>query len=277
MLNRKRTGELKMNLLTLEIIGADETVKASNSSPLLVSIAYERSYEPGDTIILRSSKEKVYLVIQLDDAMNPAFVYLAEKEYRFKIPFGEKRISYSPKSFTGQLHVLTARLATAEELSAYKNIAQNEYDQHENTACFPHACANVETRGESVFAARNAINGNNLNYSHGEWPFESWGINQQDDAEITVDFGRTVEIDKVVLTLRADFPHDNYWERVTLTFSDGSKHIAQLVKTHEPQPILLQRRKVEWIKLGELVKSADPSPFPALSQVEVFGYESGML
>jgi hypothetical protein len=91
------------------------------------------------------------------------------------------------------------------------------------------------------------------------------------------DFGRTVEIDKVVLTLRADFPHDNYWERVTLTFSDGSMHIAQLVKTHEPQPILLQRRKVEWIKLGELVKSADPSPFPALSQVEVFGYESGML
>jgi hypothetical protein len=79
LLNRKRTGELKMNLLTLEIIGADETVKASNSAPLLVSIAYEKSYEPGDTIILRSSKEKVYLVIQLDDAMNPGFCLFGRK------------------------------------------------------------------------------------------------------------------------------------------------------------------------------------------------------
>ncbi len=152
-----------------------------------------------------------------------AFVYLAETEYRFAVPFGEKKFSYSPKAFAGELHVLTVRLGTEDEIGAYKDVALNVYDQHENVACFPHACANVETRGESVFAARNVINGNGVNFSHGKWPFESWGINQRPDAELTVHFGRLVEIDKVALTIRADFPHDSYWERATLAFSDGSQ------------------------------------------------------
>lgn len=31
---------------------------------------------------------------------------------------------------------------------------------------------------------------------------------------------------------------------------------------------------VEWVTLSELIKSSDPSPFPALSQFEVFGREA---
>ena len=72
--------------------------------------------------------------------------------------------------------------------------------------------------GEAVFAARNAIDGVTANLSHGKWPYESWGINQQDDAQMTLDFGRPVDIDKIVLYTRADFPHDNWWESVTFTF-----------------------------------------------------------
>ncbi|MEC0240303.1 carbohydrate-binding protein [Paenibacillus dokdonensis] len=262
-----------MNQITLEVQNADGSVQATSSDHGQAHLVYRGSYVPGDEIVLRSGNENVFLVIQLDDAMDPAFIYMTGHEYRFYVPFNEKKISYSPKSFTGELHVLTARSATEEEINAYKNLALNVYDQHENTACFPHAFANVETRGESVFAARNAINGNSVNFSHGKWPFESWGINQREDAEITVNFGRTVEIDKVALTIRADFPHDNYWERVTLTFSDGSKHTAELVKSHLKQTIQLERKKVEWVTLKELIKSEDPSPFPALSQFEVFGHE----
>lgn len=80
----------------------------------------------------------------------------------------------------------------------------------------------METRGESVFAARNAIDGVCENRSHGEWPYESWGINMQDDAEMTVEFGQEVVTDRIVLYTRADFPHDNWWTQVTLTFSDGT-------------------------------------------------------
>lgn len=260
--------------LTLEIHNAAGAVQASSTDNGQAHLVYENPYKLGDKIVLRSEKDKVFLVIQLEDAMLPAFVYLDGKEFEFFVPHNEKKSSYSPKSFIGESHVLTARLATQEEINGYKNLALNVYDHQRNATCYPHATANVETRDEAVFAARNAINGNSVNYSHGNWPFESWGINQRADAEIKVNFGRLVEVDKVVLTLRADFPHDSYWERVTLAFSDGSRHTADLVKTHLPQTIKLDTREVEWITLGELKKSDDPSPFPALSQIEVFGIEA---
>jgi len=265
-----------LNRMTLEVRSIDGNIKATGSDEGQVQLVYSSAYQPGDEIVLRSDSKNVYLILQLDDAMGPAFIYLAEPEFRFAVPFGEKKFSYSPKAFSGELHALTVRLATEDEINAYKDVALNVYDQHENEACFPHACANVETRGESVFAARNVINGNGINFSHGKWPFESWGINQRPDAEITVHFGRLVEIDKVALTIRADFPHDSYWDRATMAFSDGSVHTADLVKTHKKQIIVLEPRKVEWMTLKELIKSGDdPSPFPALSQVEIFGREAG--
>ncbi|KOY14239.1 hypothetical protein [Paenibacillus xylanivorans] len=263
-----------MTNLSLEIQNAEGAVLEARTDSEQVQLVYRQAYTLGDSVVLRSSDVNVYLIIQLEDSMNPSFVYFKGGEYRYGIPFDEKRVSYSPKSFTGDRHVLSARLATREEIDAYKNVALNPYDQHGNEGCFPHASANVETRGESVFAARNAINGNSANDSHGEWPYESWGINQREDAAITINFGRKVSIDKVALTLRADFPHDNYWERVTLTFSDGSSEQASLIQTHKPQTIEIQPRVVEWVTLCELIQSSDPSPFPALSQFEVFGNEA---
>lgn len=261
-------------MLTLEIQDEQGLVKESRSEDARVNLVYPKGYEPGDAIVLRSTEVPVYLVIQLDDSMPPALTYLSEEVFRFVIPHGEKKVAYSPKSFAGEMHVISARAALPEEIQAYKNLALNPYDQHGNASCYPHAAANAETRGESVFAARNAINGNTANDSHGEWPYESWGINGREDAEITVYFGRSVIIDKVILTLRADFPHDNYWEQVTLRFPDGGSHTASLVKTHQPQEILLSPRTVDQVTLGELIKSDDPSPFPALTQIEVYGREA---
>ena len=44
--------------------------------------------------------------------------------------------------------------------------------------------ANVETRGEAVFAARNAIDGIYENDAHGIWPYQSWGINRDPNAAL---------------------------------------------------------------------------------------------
>lgn len=260
--------------LTLEIQSEDGSILAEHTDTSQTHLVYDHPYQPGDSILLRSSKANVYLYVQLDDALNSDFVYLSGNEYRLSIPFNEKKTSYSPKSFTGKLHLLTVRVATDEEISAYKNLAANSHDLHTNSTLYPHASANVETRGEAVFAARNAINGNTVTYSHGEWPFESWGINQRADAAFTLHFGRLVEIEQIVLFLRADFPHDNYWKQVTLNFSDGSSHTASLVKSGKAQTILLEsKRVVEWVKLSELIQSDDPALFPALTQFEAYGRE----
>lgn len=70
----------------------------------------------------------------------------------------------------------------------------------------------------------NAIDGITAAACHGEWPYESWGINQRADAAIKLEFGRTVEADRIILYTRADYPHDNWWKKATVTFSDGQHH-----------------------------------------------------
>lgn len=263
-----------MAMLTLEVRNQNGETLASVSGENSAALVYPNAYAEGDTIVLKSSETGIYLMLQVDDALGSDFVYLKTNEFIYTIPFGEKRVSYSPKVFSGEIHLMTVRTATDIEIGAYKNLAKNAADQHGDPGIFPHAHANVETRGEAVFAARNAIDGNCCNLSHGLWPYESWGINMQDDAEITLEFGRMVEIDKIVLVTRADFPHDNYWQQVTFTFSDGSKLVQKLEKSVEPHIIPLEKKQVEWIKLGELIKDPDdPSPFPALSQWEVYGTE----
>ncbi len=259
-----------MATLSLKVLSREGKTICVSQGEDYVSLVCTAEYQEGDMIALESSEKNIHLKWQADDAMGPAFCFITDNVY-YKIPFGEKRISYSPKAFSGNRHYLYARVAREDEVSAYRNLALNVNDQHGDTHCYPHAFANVETRGEAVFAARNAIDGVCENRSHGEWPYESWGINRRDDAEMTVDFGREVEADKIVLYTRADFPHDNWWRQVTLTFSDGTSIDWELEKSSLPHVLPMEKKNVTWVKLSNLIKADDPSPFPALSQIEVYG------
>lgn len=259
-------------MLTLKI-EQQGCMLAASSGEWETTLVYALQYAPGDQVIVECDQSNVHLLLQLDDAMPPAVVYLTGNRYALSVPFEEKRVAYSPRVFSADRHVLYVRMATSEEIKVRRNLALNPWDAHENTTLYPHAAANVETRGESVFAARNAIDGVKASHDHGPWPFQSWGINQNPDAELTVSFGREVLIDEAVLYLRADFPHDAWWERATLTFSDGSSEIIQLQKTAEGQRFRWTARAVQWIRLHTLIKADDPSPFPALTQVEFWGAE----
>lgn len=258
----------KLGIAVLD--GQGETKFRAGGEDELVTV-YEGEYAPGDRLVFETDEADTYYVIRVDGAMDEAYVYLTKRRVEYGIPFDEKKISYNPASFTGNRHYLTMRKAWEYENESYRNLAKNVMDQHGDPGCFPHAHANVETRGESVFAARNAIDGVCENRSHGEWPYESWGINRQDDAEMTVDFGREVEADKIVLYTRADFPHDNWWRQVTLTFSDGTSIDWELEKSSLPHVLPMEKKNVTWVKLSNLIKADDPSPFPALSQIEVYG------
>lgn len=259
--------------LQITITGADGRVKAQAKGTDRVTLVYAAPYAEGD-VIRMSGSAPGYVAAMLEDSMAEAFGYLSGG-FCLAVPFGEKRVSYSPKSFTGDIHLLWARQADPREVGAYRNLALNPLDSHDNTGFFPHVSANVETRGESVFAARNAIDGCYANDSHGPWPYQSWGINRDPEAELTLDFGRDVTIDQLVFTLRADFPHDNWWKQCTVWFSDGSKITPAFVKTGIRQTIDMAPRTVRWLKIGRLIKDEDdPSPFPALTQIEAWGRNS---
>ena len=224
----------------ITVLNKNNEIKASMEGASQAVLAWKGEYEEGDRIEFGLPGKNRFYIVRVDDTMDESFIYA---DY---------------------------------EIKSYKNLAKNVMDQHGEHGYYPHAYANVETRGEAVFAARNAIDGVTANLSHGKWPYESWGINQQDDAQMTLDFGRPVDIDKIVLYTRADFPHDNWWESVTFTFSDGTEETVSLEKSVEPHVIPMKRQGITWLSFGKLIKADDPSPFPALTQIEVYGVEMQM-
>jgi len=57
-------------------------------------------------------------------------------------------------------------------------------------------------------------------------------------------------------------------------FSDGSAEVLPLEKTAAPQRFAISPRTVTSLVLCRLKKADDPSPFPALTQIEAWGREA---
>ena len=258
-------------MYTIEVLDAVGQVKQSASGTESARLFYQKDYEPGDRIAFTADGQ--HCAVQVDATLPEALVYLPENQFTFTIPFGDLKTMYAPQAFSGGKHILSLRAARLEEVFARRNLAQNPADQRFYEGCYPHASASIETRDEPVFFARNVIDGLKFNTSHGGWPHLSWGIGGKDDAQITIHFGRSVLIDEVGITLRADFPHDTWWEKGTLSFSDGQEYQLSLLKTGETQYFQIGDHEVAWVRLSNLVRADDPSPFPALTQLEVFGMD----
>jgi len=235
-----------------------------------VALEYKQSYQAGDTVLLTIEEVGLY-ELQIDECLGTCIVHL-EQEARFQIPTeAEKRTCYPKLAFTGDCHLMTLTPFTPTER---RNLALNVYDHHQAKGIHPHASANVETRGEMVFAARNAIDGVFANHSHGDYPYASWGINRDPKAEMRIEFGRSVIADEIRLTLRADWPHDSWWTEAVVTDSNGKRYVLPLTKSPLPQVFPIEPTSMTSLTLGELKKADDPSPFPALTQIEVWGTEA---
>lgn len=232
-------------------------------------LCFDHAYESGDTIVIDADVK--HLWVQMDVALLPGEIYLPKWRMTWRVPHGEHRLAYSPAAFTGVRHLITARAMSAAEVGVRRNIACNPSDLRGDTDFFPHCTANVETRGESCFAARNVIDGVRINNYHGEWPFQSWGIGAREDAWLLLDFGREVAVDEMALTLRADFPHDAYWVSGHAVLSDGCEVSYDLQKKGDRQFIPLGEHRIRWLRLERMQKSNDPSAFPSLTALEVFG------
>lgn len=228
------------------------------------------TYQKGDKILVTGCEEK-YIWLTLDQALGESMVYVTGP-ICYMIPMGDDKLSFPPSAFTGRIHNIHVRNAERYEIQSYYNLALNVNDQHENQFSYPHVSANVETRGEAVFAARNAIDGMTANHAHGIWPYSSWGINQNPDAELFIDFGRKVEANEIIIYLRADFPHDSWWTNLTILFSNGKSMEISLDKTDQAQHFVFPETEMTSLTIKNLQKAKDDSPFPALTQVKVMGW-----
>ena len=165
----------------------------------------------------------------------------------------------------------------------YCNLALNPADVNDEVWTpengYPHATSNSEYPGDSSdpsFWALNAIDGKTENRGHGK-DFPSWGPEKRTDLWWKVNFGKEVEVNKVVIYIRADFKpytpqdHDGYWVSAKLRFSDGSVQSIQLKRTADPQVFELKTTKTSFVQITDLVEEG-PLMWCSFNEVEVWGY-----
>ena len=65
-----------------------------------------------------------------------------------------------------------------------------------------------------------------------------------------------------------------FWESTDMAvFSDGSELKLNMEKSSGAHEFTFEPKKIKWLELCELEKAEDASPFPALTQIEVYGFD----
>ncbi|AEB07772.1 hypothetical protein Corgl_1674 [Coriobacterium glomerans PW2] len=241
-----------------------------------VTLGWRGSYAPGDQIVLSCAAPPQMLAMCLDRGLSESVVLLTDRTFTFMIPFGDERKAYGPRAFAGERHWGYVRVLDERERESWRNLAENSHDlslpSGSAPVLYPHAVTNVRCDNPQ-FLARNAIDGVFETGRHGSWPHESWGINDQRDAWLKIEFGRSVIADELRLYLRTDFPHDTWWRSALLTLSDGQQVTLRLAATGLRQTFPLGGARIAWLALSQLEK-AEEHGFPGLSQIMVMGRET---
>ena len=256
------------------IAGTDNLAASSHAGSAV--LVFEREYQPGDRIVIAGPRR---LAVQLDEKMLECRLVLAGNPaggFSFNIPYGSGEAhtgsAYAPEAFGGKAHRIVVR---AWKPAGERNLALNPCDQADvpgqlRPQAFPHACSNSVTRGSPEFQERNAIDGVTQNGHHGAWPYQTWGPELRDDLWWKLDFGRPVEVTRLRLMIRADFPHDGYWQSAVVEFSDGSRLPIQIGPSAGFQEFSFAERGVIWLRLSQLVP-ADRSKYSGLVELEAWG------
>jgi len=237
-----------------------------------LNFKFNRLYENGDYFVIEGPQ---YMNIQLDSNIRASNIYTPNGKFKFIIPNNENGINYPEKSFTGVEHKISIKTSTEKEKSMYRNVALNSFDIRGNSNFYPHATSNSECRSESFYAARNAIDGNKTNIMHGKWPYQSWGPDKGVSLWFKIDFGRMVEIDKLVIVNRAQYIdlHDSYWNQAIVEYSDGKMETIKIEKTDLPQEIKIKKHKTTWVKFSSL--KAQEQKWCSWIEVEAWGIDLG--
>ena len=260
-------------ILSLKLLSENGEVKARAYGEE-IDDTFTGEFVRGDRFRLETDGA-TFVKLALAPTLAPSIVYLPDGVFEFEIPFDRERTAcYAPGTFDGDTHRVRAAELSDAEIYGERLISLNSHDRHNVPKYFPHAVANFVTREDPCFFERNAIDGITDNTGHGNYPFHSWGGGLREDLEYEVDFGADVEVNRVTIYLRADFPHDTYWKEAELEFSDKSRIPLTLLGTKDGQAFEFPVKTTRTVKLTGFrqMRLEDGSlSFAALSQIEIYG------
>lgn len=262
-------------IIYLKLIRANGDVKFK-AHGIEIDEHFHGEYEPGDRFRL-DLVDTEYIKVALDPTLAESVMYIPDGSFEFAIPFDyERKSCYHPDAFGGDDHRIRVSEPDEAEIYSERLISLNSHDRHLMPKYYPHAVANFVTREDPCFFERNAIDGVLDNSNHGQFPYHSWGGGLREDLEYEVRFGTEVSVSRVVIFLRADFPHDTFWKEMDIEFSDGTSVHADFEGIAEGQIVELKEPKTtSYVKLTGFKQQRleDGSlSFAALSQIEIYGH-----
>ena len=108
-----------MELIKLKLLDTDGMTLLTAPAAGQVSLVYMNAYKPGDRVSLEIGTPGQYVVIQFEDTMAPALVYVVKREINFHIPFGEQAITTAQDRLpVARATHIRARLAIPQEMRA---------------------------------------------------------------------------------------------------------------------------------------------------------------
>ncbi len=235
-----------------------------------IDVNYEATYEPGDKAEVTLDSD--FIRISFDESQKESLLYVPEHKLVYEFPYGDKLLAYDKASWEKTSHHISISEVEEDTEYAVRELALNSLDTTDNKYSFPHASASFVTRNEPVFQARNAIDGVIDNSCHGEYPYHSWSAGAKLDMDFTLDFGTKIRVEKIIFYLRADFPHDSYWNSLNVIFDDNTKVNVHFEKSAEGQVLeLAEAKNTRTIKLCDFTQPGAEPTFAALTQIQVIG------
>ena len=147
--------------------------------------------------------------------------------------------------------------------NSVRNLAVNEDAFAYHLRSYPRATSNSHYRYRPEFSPANAIDGQRTSDKY-------WRPARRTDLWLLVEFGREVEVERVVVTLHQHHDQRQTWTGATLEFSNGKKVPIALLNTSEPQEFTFPGQKCLSVKLVDFQEQF-PLGDNGIAEFEVYG------
>lgn len=144
-----------------------------------------------------------------------------------------------------------------------RNIALNPKDAVFSLRSYPHVTANSHLKYLYENAPANVINGK-MNDG------KAWRPNRRTDLKLTIEFGRDIEVEKVIIYLALNKDQKKTWSSAVLEFSDGTQQKIELRCDITGQSFEIPRKKTSFIRITHL-QEAFPLSENGIAEIEVLG------
>lgn len=243
------------------------------STPTLTTLSVPKAYTAGDTVTINLPEGEKYLGLTLNDKVGEAILYVPSGTYTYTVPAAATMsAAFEPTFASNSSNTIKARIITATELSARRNLALNPYDLDSGTSAYPHVTASDWHASSPMFAPRNAIDGFCDNTNHNAWPYQSWGPSSTGEHSIKIDFGTQISVNEIAFYLRSDNSSGHtFYKSAVLEFSDGSTQAINFQETLDKQTFTFTTVTTSYIIVKDFVKVNESMTWAGITEIEVYG------